>query len=62
MLPFANDYSRGAHPKVLQALIDTNMDAQPGYGQDDYTKRAAQKIKTACQMPDVTCTQKVGTE
>lgn len=52
MLPFANDYSRGAHPKVLQALVDTNMDAQPGYGQDDYTKRATQKIKAACQMPD----------
>ncbi|MCH5463356.1 aminotransferase class V-fold PLP-dependent enzyme [Lactobacillus sp. LC28-10] len=52
MLPFANDYSRGAHPKVLQALVDTNMDAQPGYGQDDYTKRAAEKIKTACQMPE----------
>ncbi|GAW99966.1 threonine aldolase family protein [Secundilactobacillus mixtipabuli] len=52
MLPFANDYSRGAHPKVLQALIDTNMDAQPGYGQDIYTKRAAQKIQAACEAPD----------
>lgn len=52
MLPFANDYSRGAHPKVLQALIDTNMDAQPGYGQDTYTKRAAQKIQAACEAPD----------
>lgn len=52
MLPFANDYSRGAHPKVLQALIDTNLDPQPGYGQDVYTKRAAEKIKQACEMPD----------
>ena len=52
MLPFANDYSRGAHPKVLQALVDTNLEAQPGYGQDAYTKRAAQKIQTACQLPD----------
>ncbi|GAX04615.1 low specificity L-threonine aldolase [Secundilactobacillus pentosiphilus] len=52
MLPFANDYSRGAHPKVLQALVDTNMDAQPGYGQDKYTKQAAQKIQAACQLPD----------
>ncbi|MFC6253888.1 threonine aldolase family protein [Secundilactobacillus hailunensis] len=52
MLPFANDYSRGAHPKVLQALVNTNLEAQPGYGQDAYTKRAAQKIQTACQLPD----------
>lgn len=52
MLPFANDYSRGAHPKVLQALVDSNLDAQPGYGQDDYTKRAAKKIQAVCHMPD----------
>lgn len=52
MLPFANDYSRGAHPKVLQALVDTNLDAQPGYGQDEYTKRAIKKIQAACHVPD----------
>ena len=26
MLYFVNDYSEGAHEKVLQHLIDTNMD------------------------------------
>lgn len=52
MLPFANDYSRGAHPKVLQALVDTNLDAQPGYGVDQYSLQAAEKIKAEAQCPD----------
>ena len=26
MLAFNNDYSHGAHPAVLQALVDTNME------------------------------------
>ena len=34
MLAFNNDYSHGAHPAVLQALVDTNMELQPGYGTD----------------------------
>ena len=32
MLYFLNDYSEGAHEKVLQHLIDTNMEQLPGYG------------------------------
>lgn len=26
MYSFRNDYSEGAHPRVLQALVDTNLD------------------------------------
>ena len=52
MLAFNNDYSHGAHPAVLQALIDTNMEPQPGYGTDAHTERAKQLIREACQAPD----------
>ena len=52
MLPFANDYARGAHPKVLQHLVDTNLDAQPGYGTDKYTASAIAKIQAACGIDD----------
>lgn len=52
MLAFNNDYSHGAHPAVLQALVDTNMEPQPGYGTDAYTERAKQLIREACQAPD----------
>ena len=34
MLWFQNDYSEGAHPKVLQALLDTNLTQTVGYGLD----------------------------
>ena len=40
MLRFENDYSEGAHEKVLQRLIDTNMESLSGYGTDKYTESA----------------------
>lgn len=51
-LHFENDYNEGAHPALLQALVETNQVNLPGYGVDDYTKKAADKIRQACQCPD----------
>lgn len=51
MLSFRNDYSEGAHPQVLQALIDTNLNQTPGYGTDDECRRAADTIRTLCKAP-----------
>lgn len=52
MISFQSDYITGAHPKVLQKLIDTNLDVQTGYCEDDYCASAAEKIKAACQCPE----------
>ncbi|MDD6212829.1 MAG: aminotransferase class I/II-fold pyridoxal phosphate-dependent enzyme [Clostridiales bacterium] len=52
MISFENDYSVGAHPKVLQRLVETNNEVLPGYGNDSYCSRAAEKIKQACECPD----------
>ena len=52
MLSFESDYITGAHPKVLQALIATNYEPLPGYGNDEYCARAKEKIKAACEAPD----------
>lgn len=52
MLSFQNDYSEGAHPKVLQALIDSNQMQLPGYGSDEYCERAQAKIRAACEAPE----------
>ena len=52
MLDFVNDYSEGAHEKVLQHLIDTNMEQLPGYGTDHYCEEAKEKIKKACGCED----------
>ena len=52
MLSFECDYIMGAHPKILDALIKTNMDSMPGYGNDPYTASAAEKIRAACGRED----------
>ena len=51
MLTFECDYIKGAHPKILDALVKTNMESMSGYGNDPYTKSAAEKIKAACGEP-----------
>lgn len=48
MIYFNNDYCEGAHEKVMDALIRTNMEQTLGYGEDQYCAAAAQKIRKAC--------------
>ncbi len=48
---FRNDYSLGAHPKVLSALAETNLEGNIGYGDDAYCDRAKSIIKDLCQCP-----------
>ena len=52
MLCFENDYSQGAHPVLLKRLTETNMEALPGYGSDDYCMSAREKIRIACNCPE----------
>lgn len=42
---FKNDYSEGAHPNILKALIDSNLEQQNGYGLDDYCEKAVNIIR-----------------
>lgn len=52
MIYFINDYLRGAHPKVLNALVNTNMEQTAGYGFDEYTAMAEEKIKKICNCAE----------
>ena len=52
MLSFASDYTEGAHEKVLQRFIETNMEQLPGYGSDHFCQDAKEKIKEAVGNPD----------
>lgn len=56
MLHFENDYNEGMHPALLEALAATNDSNQAGYGSDDFTKRATEKIRQACQAPQAQVT------
>ncbi len=52
MLSFANDYQEGAHEKILQRLIETNLEPVSGYGTDPYCELAKEKIRRACECPE----------
>lgn len=52
MLSFECDYNNGAHPKVLQHLIDTNSLTSLTYGFDEWSESARRKIREACGCPD----------
>lgn len=45
MISFKNDYSEGAHPKIIEALLKTNLLQTDGYSEDEYTKEAYDNIK-----------------
>lgn len=48
MIRFNCDYHEGAHPRIMQALLDTNMVQTVGYGADEYCAEAREKIKEVC--------------
>lgn len=50
-ISFKNDYSEGAHPAILEALLQTNRQQQPGYGLDDYSEQAKALIRERIGNP-----------
>ena len=48
---FMDDYSEGAHPRVLELLAATNLEQQPGYGADALSARAIALIREAIDNP-----------
>lgn len=53
MYSFKNDYSEGAHPRILEALMKTNMEQTVGYGLDEYSQVAIEHIKNKIKRKDV---------
>jgi threonine aldolase len=44
---FQNDYSEGAHPRIIEALSKSNFNQELGYGEDQYCLEAAGLIRSA---------------
>lgn len=55
MIRFESDYTQGAVPEIIDALVRTNMEMTPGYGKDEYCLSAEKKIKAelSCENADV---------
>lgn len=51
MFSFFNDYSEGAHPRVLKALQETNEQQEPGYGLDSFSQIAADLLRDLIKQP-----------
>lgn len=49
---FTSDYMEGAHPKIIEKLVQTNLEKTSGYGTDEYSEAARAKIRKACNCPD----------
>lgn len=52
MIQFQCDYNEGAHPRILERMVQTNFEQTPGYGEDHYCAAAAQLIREACGRED----------
>lgn len=53
MISFTNDYSEGAHPRVLELLMQSNLEQNTGYGEDVHSDRAKEFIKKQLKREDV---------
>lgn len=52
MIRFECDYTTGAHPKILEALVNTNGEACPGYGVDVHCEKARVMLRALCKAPE----------
>lgn len=52
MHQFRNDYSEGAAPEILDALVRTNLEQTVGYGEDGHCRRAAELIRAEIGRED----------
>ncbi len=52
---FKNDYSEGAHPNILNRLVETNLLQAEGYGEDYFSNKARKKIHEVLESsnPDI---------
>lgn len=49
MIRFENDYSEGAHHRILDMLVETNLEQTPGYGVDYHCDNARKYIREYCE-------------
>lgn len=53
MYSFMNDYSEGAHPRVLELLTKFNLEKNTGYGLDVHSDMAKKHIKKLIDREDI---------
>lgn len=49
MIRFECDYAEGAHPQIMERLMQTNFEQTQGYGEDRYCENARRLIRSLCE-------------
>ena len=44
MRSFGSDNNSSVHPKIMDAILRANNDHAPGYGDDEWTREASEKV------------------
>ena len=52
MYQFQCDYNEGAHPRIMERMIETNFEQTVGYGEDHYCAAAREAIRKAIGRED----------
>lgn len=52
MYQFQCDYNEGAHPRIMERLLQTNLEQTVGYGEDHYCSAAREAIRKTIVRPD----------
>ncbi|HEY8908655.1 MAG TPA: aminotransferase class I/II-fold pyridoxal phosphate-dependent enzyme [Desulfosporosinus sp.] len=53
MYSFKNDYSEGAHTRILNALMESNLEQVEGYGEDRFSLEAIELLKQSIGRHDI---------
>ena len=53
MYCFNNDYSEGAHPRIMEAIIQASLTQHTGYSLDSHTEHAKELIRKEIKRDDV---------
>ena len=53
MFQFQCDYSEGAHQRIMERMLETNLEQTVGYGEDHYCTQAREAVKKAVGRDDV---------
>lgn len=53
MIRFECDYAEGAHPRILEKMMETNDVQTVGYSEDPYSMHARELIQRACGRTDL---------
>ena len=53
VIRFECDYAEGAHQKILENMMRTNLEQTAGYSEDVYSDHARELIRQACGNDDL---------